>query len=436
MKTLLLLFPIALSLASNFAADDSQPLTLDEARQRTLEHHPRISAAELRALAAKESVTQARSAYFPSIFANATAVGTSQDNTRLAAGSLSNPGIFERNAEGISVTQLITDFGRTANLTSSAKLRNGAEQVAVENVKDQVLLLTDTAYFESLRAAAVLNVAQQTLNTRQILLDQVSALASNKLKSELDLDFARVSFDEARILKVQAEGDLSAAYARLAMLTGFKQNTRFKLTDIEPQLAPVPDSSQLIQNALANRPELRQLELEAQSAHKLAKAEKAAGYPTVSAIGAAGVIPVHDSHFEDTYAVAGINLNIPLFAGGLYSARAKEARYKAEAAEEQLKARQEEITRDVQVAALVVNTAAERVGVSKRLVEHAAQAYSLAEAKYSVGNSSIVELSQAQLSKTLAEIEAATARYNYEIQLSNLHFQTGDFEALAATPKK
>jgi outer membrane protein len=137
-------------------------------------------------------------------------------------------------------------------------------------------------------------------------------------------------------------------------------------------------------------------------------------------------------HFNDEYAVGGVNLSIPLFAGGLYSARAKEARYRAEAADEFLKARQEEIIRDVRISALTANTAAQRIGVADRMMQHAEQAYSLAEAKYSVGSASILELSQAELSKTLATIEAATARYNYQIQLANLRYQTGEQPPTAA----
>lgn len=400
-------------------------LTLEQARLLALKNHPRISAAEYRALAAKESVTEARAAYFPSITANATAVAVAEDNTRIAAGSLSNPGIFNRNAEGLTVSQLLTDFGRTGNLTASAKLRNRAELAGVENTKDQVLLLTETAYIEALRAGSVLNIARQTIATREALLDQVSALASNKLKSELDLNFARVSLDEARILNLQAEGELSAAQARLAMLTGFDATNRFDLNDVPLPETKLPDPSDLVRDALAHRPELRQLELEAQASRKFAKAEKEAGYPTLSAIGAVGVIPFHDSHFDDEYAVGGVNLSIPLFAGGLYSARGKEAVYKASAVEQTLKARQEEIIRDVRIAALNANTSAERIGVAERMAAHADEAYSLAEIKYNAGSASIVELSQAQLGKTLASIEAATARYNFEIQMANLRFQAG-----------
>ena len=64
----------------------------------------------------------------PNIFGNVTAVETGAENTRIAAGSLSNPAIFERTAERVTVSQLITDFGRTANLVRTAKLKAQAEE--------------------------------------------------------------------------------------------------------------------------------------------------------------------------------------------------------------------------------------------------------------------------------------------------------------------
>jgi len=106
------------------AADAPRRLTLREAEDIALAQHPRISFANLQALAAQQSVKQARAAFFPNIYASATAVGVADtNNTRIAAGYLNNPNVFQREAEGISISQLITDFGRTSELTRSANLR-------------------------------------------------------------------------------------------------------------------------------------------------------------------------------------------------------------------------------------------------------------------------------------------------------------------------
>lgn len=425
MNRLLKTLSVVMVLPGVLRAAGTRELSLEEARSLAIANHPRISLEAFKVMAAEQNARSVRAGYYPTLFAQATAVGVADENTRIAAGGLSNPGIFNRNAEGITLTQRITDFGRTENLSASARLHGQAEEAGLRNVQGQVVLLTDTAYFEALRATTVLEVARQTQETRRVLLDQVSALAENHLKSDLDRNFAQVSLDESRLLALQAEADQKNAFSQLSMLTGLKEVSTFQLHDVAAKEEKMLDANSYVQQALTSRPELQQLELEAESARKLARAERAANYPTVSILGAAGVIPLHDSHFENNYAVGGLQLSVPLYAGGLYSAKSKEALLKAEAAAQLLRARQDEVLRDVHVAVLAVNTAAERIQVSQRLAEHADQAFALAQARYGVGGASIVELSQAQLSKTLAAIEAATARYNYQIQIANLKYQTG-----------
>ena len=189
----LLVICIYLSLTVTSAAQESAPLPLKQAEEIAVRNHPRISAAELRALAARQGTVEARAPFFPSVYANATAVGTPSSDTRIGAGALNNPSIFERNAEGLTVSQTITDFGRTANLAKSAKLHERAAQENALATRLDILMQVDTSYFRALAAQAVLRVAQETVNTRKLILDQVSALASNKIKSELDVRFAAVA---------------------------------------------------------------------------------------------------------------------------------------------------------------------------------------------------------------------------------------------------
>ena len=83
-------------------------------------------------------------------------VGTADENTRLAAiGALNNPSIFDRNAEGLVLSQLITDFGRTANLTGSAKLQAQAEADNAQATREQILLAVDAAFFAAQQAQSV-----------------------------------------------------------------------------------------------------------------------------------------------------------------------------------------------------------------------------------------------------------------------------------------
>jgi len=405
---------------------NSRPLTLFEAKTIALQRHPRISAAELQALAAAQATREVRSAFFPTVSANATAVGTARDNTRIAAGGLNNPAIFERNAEGLTVSQLITDFGRTANLTASSKSRAQAEEKNAEATREQILLQVNSAYFSALEAQSVMGVAEQTVNTRQTLLDQVQELAKNKLKSDLDVSFASVNLEEGKLLLAQAQNDLKSSLSALSTLLGYREEQNFRLFE-EPSPSVLNASTpELVGEALQFRPELARLRLEHQAAMQYAKAEKKLLYPTVSAVGTAGVVPIRDAaHLPDNYAAAGVNLSLPLFAGGLYVARRHEAELRAQAAEENLRDAENNVIRDVRLARLNVDYTFERLDLTAKLLEHANQAFDLTQARYDLGSSSIVDLSQAQLNKTTAQISQANAKYQYHLQRAILDFQIG-----------
>jgi outer membrane protein len=139
-----------------------------------------------------------------------------------------------------------------------------------------------------------------------------------------------------------------------------------------------------------------------------------------------GLVPIGDDRLPDQYAAAGVNLNIPLFAGGLYRARKEEENLRARAAEESLRDIEDNVARQVQVSKLNSDYAFEKVGLTEQLLNNARRAYDLTQARFKVGSSSIVELSQAELNRTEAEIAQANAKYDYMVQRAALDFQVGN----------
>jgi len=407
-------------------AQDSPQLTLPEAHEAALLSHPQISVADLKALAARQVTRQFRSAFFPTLYGSVMSVGTANDNTRLAAiGGLNNPSIFDRNAEGLVLSQLITDFGRTANLTSSAKLRAQAEANNAQATREQILLAVDGAFFAAQQAQSVTRVAEQTVAARQLFLDQVSALATNKLRSELDVSFAKVNFDDGKLLLSKAQNDLQAAFAQLANLMGLRESKSYRLVE-QPMPPEVSTNvSEFVQLALQSRPDLLSLRNSQEAALKFARAEKALHYPTLSAVGSAGVVPIGDSQLPNNYAAAGLSLTVPLYAGGLYSARQQEAELRARAADENLRDLENNVIRDVRIAWLSAQNAFDRLRITGELLDNAKQSFDLAQARYNNGISSIVEFNQAQLNLLSAQIAYADTQYEYLLRRSALSFQTG-----------
>ena len=118
-------------------------------------------------------------------------------------------------------------------------------------------------------------------------------------------------------------------------------------------------------------------------------------------------------------------MNIPIFNGFLFSARAREADYRTSALQEQVRDLRDRIARDVRMTWLQANTAYQRVSVTGQLLQQANLALDLAQTRYKLGLASIVELSQAQLQQTNAQIGNTNARYDYLSTLSQLRYQEG-----------
>ncbi len=410
--------------AAAAGAQAPQTLTLQQAEQIAIQNHPRIQAANYLASAAKSQVVEAKSAYYPTAYGSITGVDA-ENNSRITAGALNNPIIYEREGNGLTVNQLITDFGRTHELVKSSSYHAKAEEENVVTTRADVLAAVDESYYAVLKAQAVLTVAQETVKDRRLVSDQVTALEQNKIKSGLDVSFANVDLAQAQLLLIQAQNDVNASFAQLSAALGYADQRTFQLVEQPMPPAPPADINQLIQQAMADRPELIGQRLDVDSAHSYATAERDLSLPTLSAAGAAGVTPEGANQLAPRYAAAGFNLNIPIFNGHLFGALRSEATSRARAQDASLRDLQDRIARDVRTAWLNANSAYQRLDVTNQLLAQSNQALDLASSRYKLGLSSIIELSQAQLNQTQAQIEQASAKYDYEAQLSELNYQIG-----------
>jgi outer membrane protein len=399
-------------------------LAVKDAESIALKNNPAISEARLNALASEQVTREVRSNLWPQTYADITAVD-SRDNSRITAGALNNPIVFTRAAGGATLSQLITDFGHTTNLVSSARLQAKADEQSAVATKEDVLLAVDHAFYNALESHAILRVAEQTVASRQLLSDQVSALTRSKLKSDLDLSFANVNLAQAKLLYLDALNNDKAAVASLSAILGYPTLEQFELINDTDSLTPPPaDIDQLIAEAFAKRPEILALEFASESADKLHQADRDENLPTISALAAVGDSPVRDDRVYGPYAAVGVNVQIPIFNGFLFSAKSHEADLRSQAARQKLSDLRNRISRDVRTSWLTAGTAFDRVSVNDQLLAQANLALDLAQTRYKLGLSSIVELSQAQLQQTQAEIGSAQAGFEYRLALSILRYQT------------
>jgi outer membrane protein len=402
-------------------------LTRGQAEQIAIKNNPRVTVARLLALAEHQVVRESRSAELPTASAAITAV-EAEEGSRISAGSLTSSRLFEHAGAGGGFSQLITDFGKTKNLVASSALQEKAQMANAVATQYDIELATDQAFFNALEAQQTLKVAQQNVTTRQTLQSQVNQMTINKLKSTLDLSFANVNLSQAKLLALDAQNNADSTMAALDAVLGLDHQQNFDLIDDGSGIQqPPPDVDQLIQESLQKRPDLQAAQFSEQAAVKFSHAERDQLLPSIATSGTVGTTPIRPAQNFGTnwWGAIGVNVDIPIFNGFLYTARAKEASLRAQAASEQTRDLRDRVVQDVKTAWLAANTSYQKVSVSAELLQEANLGLTLAKTRYQMGLSSIVELSQAEYQQTDAAIGNANAQYQYRVALATLNYQVG-----------
>ena len=426
---LFVLVAAAALMSAAASAQTAQTLTLQQAEQLAIQNHPQIQAATAEASAAEAQRREVRASYFPTVNGSITGA-EANDTNRIGAGVLNAPRIFPKFAQGLEVNQLVTDFGHTYDLVKSANLHAQAQQENIITTRANVLLQVDRSYYGVLRAQALLRVAQQTVDERQLVSNQVTQMAANLLKSQLDVSFANVDLAQAQLLLIQSRNNLQSSYAELTTALGFADQRTYQLMEPGPPPGPPADLAGLVQQAIMNRPELVSLRYEVNSAQTFVSAERDLWFPSITAVGAAGLIPLHTnvitSGLDNQYAAAGFNVNLPIFNGHLFGALRNEAQARSLAQQQTLRNELDQVVRDVNQAWNDANSGYQRLSEVQQLVNQATLALNLATSRYQLGLSSIVELTQSQLNLTQAQIEQVNATYDYQTELAIVSYSVGN----------
>ena len=420
---------VAIGIGTVFAQTPQPLLTLEQARALALKNHPQVLASQAMYQRADQLTREARAAYFPTLNGDITGA-QAEVNSRVGAGLINDSRLFNHFGSGLTLQQLITDLGRTHNLVASSSLQAQASRQDYQATRCDVILAVDQGYYDVLLSEQLVNLAQQTVKTRQTVVDQVSELTRNKLKSEVDLSFAQVNLADAKLMLLRAQDRLTAAYAQLSQTLGTDQDARYELADQPMPPNPPSDAAPLIAQAIQNRPEMASFRLQVESAQKFVFAERDLKRPSVNLTGVGGVLPYinpgnANANIPETYESLAVNVQIPIFNGFLFSARREAAQYQLIATQQRARDLQDRIARDVRTAYERTKTNFEAIAATQQLLTQANMALNLAQGRYDLGLASIVELTQAQLGQTSAQVENLNAKYEYQEAYAALQYTLG-----------
>jgi outer membrane protein TolC len=315
---------------------------------------------------------------------------------------------------GLSASiDLFTGLRRKADL-NSAKATQEAAQAGLVNASFQIALTTTQTFLDALSASQLLRVRQASLDRAQ----QQLAVSIAKLKAgtatRSDSLRSLVTVGNARLDLVTAQTQLTTAEANLGQLIGASGRVTAEDDSTFYQAPPTLDSLALLEEALAQAPQVRNTEAQARAAQAVLAASKAAYWPTLTLSGSASWNGSSTNDYQ-LFNQRQLNLGLswPLFsrftreqtialrgnAVDLAEATAADAR------------RQVSASLTAQLAAL--GAAQLRMEITATSVQAAEEDLRVQQDRYRVGASTIVDVLLSEEALTQAEVDVVNARFDY-----------------------
>ncbi len=341
MKKLTLLLAAACFAGSAGAADLLQVYRL------ALDNDPQFLAARHQADAGREKEAQGLSGLLPTLGASAKTQWN--DLERSVSGSAITSKA-EYSSRGYTVT-LTQPLFRWQNVVAWQQGRMQAAQAETQfaQARQDIILRVAQAYFDVLYAEENLRALQAQKKAIAQQLEQAKKNFEVGTATIVDTHEAQSRFDLATAQEIAADSDLEIKRRALEVVIGRDPGALAQLRDKAALERPQPDAmapwaEAAEQDAIAVQ--LQQLALEV--AAKEVEKNRAGHYPTLDAVVAHdnaaqnATLPILGTRFASGYetrsTTAALQLNIPLYQGGLVNSKTREAAANREAARQQLEA--------------------------------------------------------------------------------------------------
>jgi outer membrane protein len=420
-------------------------LTLAEAIRTGLATHPLLERSRYSALIAKALTRQTQGERYPWLEAS---IAGSSGSLRIITtdgkaihdrgGHGFDPGgaLAKHNQNMVSggflLNQLISDFGYTAHRILATEANEAASEKEILTNKAFVILNVQKAYLNSLLQQSLVTIATETVKQRQAVRDQVQALYQHQLKSKVDLDLMLVEVSSAELSLIKAQNELKQSFAALNNAMGIEGPDRYQLEQIPIQVTPSQAVETLVATGLSDRPELLGNRDRLVASEELLQAVKSLNFGSLSAVGSIGMTQygdVHDGGIPSDGVAPfwgfGVTIKFPLFTGFRIQNQIKEASHRKGEMEEELQALANEIVLQIIRAYLTRTTNADQIALEQERVTFSKEALLLAQSRYRLGLSPIVEVVRATAVLFESESRLAEARYIYKTSESVVAYATG-----------
>ena len=416
----------------------SEKLTLKRAIELTLKNHPKAMQSRAESDAARERVGEARSALLPQLYGAAEYLGAT-DNP-IGNTTYLNTGIIPRitgtlhggsqNAvqdfspgnnflTGVGVDQYLYDFGRVRGRIEQSRFEANAASDQSRTTDLQLIFIASQRYFALLAAEQKVKVYQKAILQRTEQLHEADVKAAASLVSQIDVLTAQAQLSRAKLDLVQAENLRDVAKIALDDAMSIGPNPpAYELTDVMNYQTVAGDPESYFSDAKRRRPDLKAIELMAQSMGAQIQEVRSDYFPTFHAVAGyesmgTGLPAANNYH-------AGLLVTWPIFNGFLTDYQLSEMRAHRKAILYAIDDLTQHIWLEVNSAYVDLKTSIERIHQAEKTLAASSGQLELAEKRYTAGLGNIIELTDAERLFVQDDAAYVDALYSYSVARAEL----------------
>jgi outer membrane protein len=281
--------------------------------------------------------------------------------------------------------------------------------------REQVAIFTALTYLEVLRSDRALLAAQADVELAQALLVLAQDQRTAGIATGVDVTRAETRLAQQQVRLAQAQTALEEARLQLQRVVGLPLGSQLTLTDplrFSNETLPAIDSA--VAQAEQDRPEVRIAAAQVTLTDYKKRAARAELLPNVEFLGDYGVSGITPTNTDLPTRRAAVQLNVPIFNGGLTRGRIAVAASQERQSELELSSTRGQVEEDVRLAFATLRTTAEGVRAADKSVELAQRELEMARDRFRAGVADNLEVTTAQtaLAETRAAQVTALAQYN------------------------
>lgn len=421
------------------AGAETLKLSLRDAMSMALDNNNRIKAARFNSQAVRQGVASATSRYLPAVgFEETLAASNSPTNTfmmKLDQGrfansdlnTINNPSVQHDFKTALTVHQPL--FVPSLSPLKEMAVKDAQKsELELEAARQGIAFQVFYTYLEVQKAVAQLVAADKAVGDARenMRLTTVRTSAGVGLKSDELRSRTHLSTVEQQL--ISASNNLTLARMKLAMLIGLPEDTPYEVSESLGQVV-VPDmDDQVIGDALENRVEIRQSQVDIEKSAAALSLARSEYLPTVGAF-AAYQLNAKDAPFTSDHEAwsAGVSLKWQLFDGFRTNSERKQAISGQSAAREMLESATKDVRYQLKESYVRRNEVGKRLEVTRHSVLDAEETVRLLMRRYENSLATMVELLDAQTALNQARANLVEAEAGYALAGGKIYYMTGTF---------